>query len=72
MPEGVHLKETQTNINIESRVNWDTNDFTESKPPVKFVAYLHITAKVTNQNSGISTFIDLLPHINLVYNYHYV
>ena len=71
MPEGMHLKENQTNIHIEARVNWDTNDIPEGTPPGGFVAYLHITAKVTNQNSGLSTFIDLLPHINLVDNYHY-
>jgi len=71
MPEGMHLKENQTNIHIEARVNWDNNDIPEGTPPGGFVAYLHITAKVTNQNSGMSTFIDLLPHINLVDNYHY-
>jgi len=71
MPKGMHLKETQTNIHIEARVNWDTDDIPEGTPPGGFVAYLHITAKVTNQNSGMSTFIDLLPHINLVDNYHY-
>ena len=71
MPAGMHLKENQTNIHIEARVNWDTNDIPEGTPPGGFVAYLHITAKVTNQNSGMSTFIDLLPHINLVDNYHY-
>ena len=71
MPEGMHLKENQTNIHIEARVNWDTNNIPEGAPPGGFVAYLHITAKVTNQNSGMSTFIDLLPHINLVDNYHY-
>ena len=71
MPEGMHLKENQTNIHIEARVNWDTNNIPEGAPPGGFVAYLHITAKVTNQNSGLSTFIDLLPHINLVDNYHY-
>ena len=71
MPKGMHLKETQTNIHIEARVNWDTDDIPKGTPPGGFVAYLHITAKVTNQNSGMSTFIDLLPHINLVDNYHY-
>ena len=72
MTDGVHLKETQTNINIESRVNWDSNDFPEGKPPGEFVAHLHVTAKVTSQNSGMSIFIDLLLHINLVDNYHYL
>lgn len=71
MPAGMHLKENQTNIHIEARVNWDTNNIPKGTPPGGFVAYLQITAKVTNQNSGLSTFIDLLPHINLVDNYHY-
>ena len=71
VPQSMHLKENQTNIHIEARVNWDTNNIPEGTPPGGFVAYLHITAKVTNQNSGLSTFIDLLPHINLVDNYHY-
>ena len=71
MPEGMHLKENQTNIHIEARVNWDTDDIPEGTPSGGFVAYLHITAKVTNQNSAMSTFIDLLPHLNLVDNYHY-
>ena len=71
IPEGMHLKENQTNIHIEARVNWDTDDIPEGTPSGGFVAYLHITAKVTNQNSGMSTFIDLLPHLNLVDNYHY-
>ena len=71
IPEGMHLKENQTNIHIEARVNWDTDDIPEGTPSGGFVAYLHITAKVTNQNSGMSAFIDLLPHLNLVDNYHY-
>tara|TARA_B100001093_G_scaffold457748_1_gene469686 strand:- start:418 stop:957 length:540 start_codon:yes stop_codon:yes gene_type:complete len=71
IPEGMHLKENQTNIHIEARVNWDTDDIPDGTPSGGFVAYLHITAKVTNQNSGMSTFIDLLPHLNLVDNYHY-
>ena len=26
MPNGMHLKEAQTNVHIEARVNWDTKD----------------------------------------------
>ena len=33
MPEGMHLKENQTNIHIEARVNWDTNDIPDGTPP---------------------------------------
>ena len=71
MPSGMHLKESQTNIHIEARVNWDTKNVPAGTPSGGFVAYLHITAKVTNQKTGLSTFIDLLPHINLIDNYHY-
>ena len=71
MPHGMHLKESQTNIHIEARVNWDTTNVPAGTPSGGFVAYLHITAKITNQKTGLSTFIDLLPHINLVDNYHY-
>ena len=34
MPEGMHLKENQTNIHIEARVNWDTTNT---------VSYTHLT-----------------------------
>ena len=71
MPSGMHLKEAQTNIHIEARVNWDTKNVPDGTPAGGFVGYLHITAKVTNEKTGMSTFIDLLPHINLVDNYHY-
>ena len=71
MPIGMHLKESQTNIHIEARVNWDTMNVPAGTPSGGFVAYLHITAKVTNQKTGLNTFIDLLPHINLIDNYHY-
>ena len=71
MPSGMHLKEAETNIHIEARVNWDTKNVPDGTPAGGFVAYLHITAKVTNEKTGMSTFIDLLPHINLVDNYHY-
>ena len=71
MPQGMHLKENETNIHIEARVNWDNKNTPEGTPEGGFVAYLHITSKVTNQKTGLSTFIDLVPHINLIDNYHY-
>ena len=30
-----------------------------------------MTAMVTNEKTGLKTFIDLLPHINLIDNFHY-
>ena len=70
-PNGMHLKENETNVHIEARVNWDFKNTPEGSPKGGFVAYLHITSKVTNQKTGLSTFIDLIPHINLIDNYHY-
>ena len=71
MPDGMHLKENETNVHIEARVNWDIKNTPAGSPKGGFVAYLHITSKVTNQKTGLSTFIDLTPHINLIDNYHY-
>ncbi len=71
MPNGMHLREDETSIHIEARVNWDTKNVPEGSPARGFVPYLHITSKVTNQKTGLSTFIDLVPHINLIDNYHY-
>ncbi|WP_345786095.1 iron transporter [Rubellicoccus peritrichatus] len=52
-------------------MNWAEKDIPAGTPPGGFVPYLYITAKVTNQKTGLSTFIDLLPHINLIDNFHY-
>lgn len=71
MPSSMHLSENQTNVHIEARVNWDIKNVPKGTPNGGFIPYLHITAKITNEKSGLSTFIDLLPHINLIDNFHY-
>ena len=71
MPMMMHLSENQTNIHIEARVNWDTNNIPEGGIPGGFIPYLYINAKIVNEKTGLSTFIDLLPHINLIDNFHY-
>jgi hypothetical protein len=71
VPMSMHLQENQTNVHIEARVNWDINNVPKGTPKGGFVPYLHITARITNKESGLSTFIDLLPHINLIDNFHY-
>ncbi|MAV64324.1 MAG: hypothetical protein CBD97_01140 [Pelagibacteraceae bacterium TMED237] len=71
MPMAMHLSEDQTNIHIEARVNWDTKNTPEGTPEGGFVPYLHMTAMVTNQKTGLKTFVDLVPHINLIDNFHY-
>lgn len=70
-PVSMHLEEDKTNVHIEARVNWDVNNTPKGTPKGGFVPYLHIAAKVTNEKTGLSTFIDLLPHINLIDNFHY-
>jgi len=71
MPMAMHLSENQTNIHIEARVNWDTKNIPDGTPVGGFVPYLHMTAMVTNEKTGLKTFIDLVPHINLIDNFHY-
>ena len=71
MPMGMHLNEDQTNVHIEARVNWDDNNVPDGTPAGGFVPYLHITATITNQKTGLQTFVDLVPHINLIDNFHY-
>ena len=34
MPSGMHLKEAQTNIHNEARVNWDTKNVPEGTPAI--------------------------------------
>ena len=71
VPVSLHLAEGETNVHIEARVNWDNKNIPEGTPADGFVPYLRITAKVTNEKTNLSTFIDLLPHINLIDNFHY-
>ena len=71
MPMEMHLDENQTHVHIEARVNWDENNIPDGTPAGGFVPYLHVTAIVKNQKTGMQTFIDLTPHINLIDNFHY-
>ena len=70
-PERLHLAEKNTQVHIEARVNWDETNIPNGGVPGGFIPYLHITSKVINEKTGLSTFIDLLPHLNLIDNFHY-
>ena len=70
-PLHLHLEENNTQVHIEARVNWGEQDIPESAVPGGFIPYLHITSKVVNERTGLTTFIDLLPHLNLIDNFHY-
>ena len=70
-PSSFHLPESQTDVHIEARVNWDNKKSPEGAVPGGFIPYMHITALVKNSKTGLKTFIDLKPHINLIDNFHY-
>ena len=71
MPSMTNLDENKTDVHIEARVNWDTKNLPKGTPAGGFVPYLRVNAKVVNQKTGLQTFIDLIPHINLIDNFHY-
>ena len=60
-----------TNIHIEARVNWDNNNIPKGTPSGGFIPYLNINATITNNRTGLRTFVDLTPHLNLIDNFHY-
>lgn len=71
MPKSMHLAENETHVHIEARVNWDVNNIPKGAVPGGFIPYIYINAKIVNEKTGLSTFIDLVPHINLIDNFHY-
>ena len=70
-PSSLHLSEDQTDVHIEARVNWGNNNLPKGAVSGGFIPYLHITALVKNSKTGLKTFVDLKPHINLIDNFHY-
>ena len=70
-PSSFHLPESQTDVHIEALVNWDNEKIPEGAVPGGFIPYMHITALVKNSKTGLKTFVDLKPHINLIDNFHY-
>ena len=70
-PRFNNLNVNETNIHIEARVNWDTKNTPPGTPSGGFIPYMKINSRIVNTSSGLSTFIDLLPHINLIDNFHY-
>ena len=71
MPMSMHLSENETHVHIEARVNWDSKNVPEGTVAGGFVPYMYINAIVINEKTGLSSFIDLVPHINLIDNFHY-
>ena len=70
-PESNNLSVDQTNVHIEARVNWDSTNIPNGTPPGGFVPYLKISSIIYNEKTGLKTFVDLTPHINMIDNFHY-
>ena len=70
-PKSNNLSIEETNVHIEARVNWDSNNIPDGTPSGGFIPYLKISSTVLNEKTGLKTFIDLTPHINLIDNFHY-
>ena len=70
-PKALHLPENQTHIHIEARVNWDKQNIPQGAPSGGFIPYLKIVAQITHEKTNRTFWVDLLPHINLVDNFHY-
>ncbi len=70
-PLSNNLKENETNVHIEARVNWNNKNTPKGSPAGGFIPYLVINCLIKNQSSNLKTFIDLIPHINLIDNFHY-
>lgn len=64
------LAKNETDIHIEVLANWN-NDAPSGSPEGGFIAYLNVKVDILNQKSQVTKTIDLLPHINLIDNYHY-
>jgi hypothetical protein len=71
-PNAKHLAESQTDIHLEVLAGW-TEDVADTvgAPAGGFVPYLHLFARVTNEETGRTQKVSLVPHINLSDNAHY-
>tara|TARA_B100002019_G_scaffold199355_1_gene172738 strand:+ start:2269 stop:2805 length:537 start_codon:yes stop_codon:yes gene_type:complete len=70
-PISLNLEEKYTDVHIEARVNWDSNNLPDGAPPGGFIPYLKMSAIITNQKTNDKILVDLIPHINLIDNFHY-
>jgi hypothetical protein len=71
-PDAQHLPEDQTDVHLEVLAGW-TEEASETvgAPAGGFVPYLHLFARVTNERTGQTQKVSLVPHINLSDNAHY-
>ena len=73
-PTDRHLAESKTDVHLEALVNWSDD---ESVPVPKgtvrggFIPYLKLQAELVNERTGEAVNLSLVPHINLIDNFHY-
>ena len=64
------LPEDATDVHLEARVNWGKDSIIGAVEG-GFVPYLDINATVMNESTGDQTSVALMPHLNLIDNFHY-
>ena len=71
-PQAQNLAENRTDIHLEVLASWtaEASDAVGA-PEGGFVPYLHLFAQVTNERTGQTKKVSLVPHINLSDNAHY-
>ncbi len=73
-PYAQNLAEDKTDIHIEMLSTWSTDPDVEVPEGAQrggFVAYLHVFATITNESTGTSKKVELIPHVTLGDAMHY-
>lgn len=73
-PSDLHLAESQTDVHLEARINWATDEdvaVPEGTPRGGFVPALHVNARIENESTDQIRHVTLVPHVNLIDNFHY-
>ena len=65
------LSEEETDIHIESLVNWNNNIDISGQLPEAFIPYLIVISEITNEITNEKSTVELTPHINLSDGFHY-
>lgn len=69
-PSAIFGREADSDIHIEVVATWN-EDGPRGSVAGGFVAYLDITALITNQSTGQERLVRLDPHLNMSDNFHY-
>ena len=64
------LNETESDVHLEVIANWSDNA-PPGSPVGGHVAYLDVSALVTNETTNETLTVNLVPHLNMSDNFHY-